>query len=102
MSSYPEQFTHTAEPVQQDSAFAQYVPAVSLPKPSKRRLKSDDERLAEALASVETLQAKVVAVRDEKRLALIEELYAKHSIQHMAGDASEAKRLAKLRQQLGL
>lgn len=102
MSSYPEQFTSTAEPVQQDGAVVQYVPSVSVPKPSKRRLKSDDERLADALASVETLQAKVVAVRDEKRLALIEELYTKHSIQPMAGDASEAKRLAKLRQQLGL
>lgn len=77
------------------------VAAAPAPRPKRRGL-SDEERLAKALADVESLQAKVVAKRDERRQQLIEDLYERYSIEAAADDPGEARRIEQLRAKLGL
>ena len=55
-----------------------------------------EQRLAKAIADVETLQVKVIARRDEQRHELIEDLYQRFEIDEFESDLSETKRLAAL------
>ena len=57
---------------------------------------TDEERLANALASVASLQEKVTAQRASNREAMIEQLYLTYRVEAIDGDLSEAKRLAAL------
>lgn len=75
---------------------------MSATKSGRRPARTDEQRLAAAQKSVESLQAKVIATRDRMRRELVEDLYRKHAISEVAGDPSEHRRLASLRAKLGM
>lgn len=93
-----------------DYADAHEAPADAVPEasatpagPEKKRTASkrppkltDEEKLANALANVASLQEKVTAQRAANRDALIEHLYVTYGVAAIDGDLSEAKRLAAL------
>lgn len=85
----------------QEAVAPDAAPAPARRRPSRRAL-TEDERLERALAQVETLQQRVVAKREERRSRLVEDLYALHGVSGEPDDLSEARRIAELRERLGL
>ena len=70
--------------------------------PWRKAPKTDEQLLAEAEKRSGLLRAKVIGNRDRQRIALVEDLYRKYSVEAVAEDRSESKRLATLRGKLGL
>ncbi|MGO4689462.1 hypothetical protein [Glaciibacter sp. 2TAF33] len=81
---------------------AQTGPWATKIEPKRKAPKTDEELLAEAEKRTGLLRTKVIANRDRQRLELVDELYMKYSIEAVANDMSERKRLATLRAKLSL
>jgi hypothetical protein len=88
-------FQHTA-------ATAHAVAEPTRATPRRKAPKTDEQLLAEAEKRSGVLRAKMIANRDRQRMELVDDLYAKYSVEAVAEDRSERKRLATLRGKLGL
>jgi hypothetical protein len=64
--------------------------------------KTDEQLFADAEKRMGLLRTKVLANRDRQRMELVDDLYAKYSVEVVADDMSESKRLVTLRAKLGL
>lgn len=67
------------------------VQPAAVARPRRRPL-SAEEKLANALADVASLQEKVTALRTKTRESTIEELFRRFEIEEIDGDLSESKR----------
>ena len=72
------------------------------PVPKRRRPKTTEEQLAEAMARADALKAKALTQRDGLRMDLVEDLYLRFDVGEIDGDVCERKRLAALRESLDL
>lgn len=81
---------------------AQAGPWATRATPPRKAPKTDEQLLAEAEKRMGLLRTKVIANRDRQRMELVEDLFAKYSIEAVADDMSESKRLTTLRAKLGL
>ena len=98
MNDYPD--TQHASDKGTAAGFAETSAASA--KPSRRRRpRTDEERLAKALAEAESLREKLEAKRDENRVAAVERLYAALGIDAIHGDVSEKRRLDALLDAVG-
>ncbi|TFC32902.1 hypothetical protein E3O55_05170 [Cryobacterium sp. MDB1-18-2] len=69
---------------------------------SRKAPKTDEQLLAEAEKRTGLLRKKVIANRDRQRMQLVSDLYLKYSIEAVADDMSESKRISALRDKLAL
>lgn len=81
---------------------AQAGPWTTKVEPRRKVPKSDEQLLAEAEKRSGLLRTKVIANRDRQRMQLVSDLYLKYSVEAVADDMSESKRLLMLRAKLGL
>lgn len=81
---------------------AQVSPWANKVQARRKAPKTDEQLLAEAEKRMGLLRTKVIANRDRQRMELIDELYARYSVEAVAQDLSETKRLQTLRAKLGL
>lgn len=72
------------------------------PVPKRRRPKTTEEQLADAMARADALKAKALTQRDGLRMDLVEDLYLRFDVGEIDGDVCERKRLAALRAALDL
>jgi hypothetical protein len=72
------------------------------PVPKRRRPKTTEEQLADAMARADALKAKALTQRDGLRMDLVEDLYLRFYVGEIDGDVCERKRLAALRAALDL
>lgn len=77
--------------IEADDSRGHWPAATGTARP-KRRALTAEEKLANALADVASLQEKVTALRDSNRQATIEELFRRFEIDEIEGDLSETKR----------
>ena len=70
-------------------------------KTSRAAPKSNEQLLAEAEKRAGSLRAKVIANRGRLRMQLVDDLYKKYSVDPIANDMSESRRLEVLRAKLG-
>ncbi|MDH6238199.1 hypothetical protein [Cryobacterium sp. CG_9.6] len=71
-------------------------------EPRRKAPKTDEQLFAEAEKRMGLLRTKVLANRDRQRMELVDDLYAKYSVEAVADDMSESKRLQTLRAKLCL
>lgn len=71
-------------------------------EPKRKAPKTDEQLFVEAEKRMGLLRTKVIANRDRQRMELVDDLYAKYSVEAVADDLSESKRLQSLRAKLGL
>ncbi|TFB53639.1 hypothetical protein [Cryobacterium tagatosivorans] len=81
---------------------AQTGPWATRVEPRRKAPKTDEQLFADAEKRMGVLRAKVIANRDRQRMELVDDLYAKYSVEAVADDMSESKRLVTLRAKLGL
>lgn len=81
---------------------AQQTPTPQQPKRRRKPPKSLEDQLAEAESRAEALRLKVEERYKTKCVALVDELYAKHSVGELKDDSVQMKRLDALRVQLDL
>lgn len=72
------------------------------PVPKRRRPKTTEEQLADAMARADALKAKALTQRDGLRMDLVEDLYLRFDVGEIDGDVCERKRLGALRAALDL
>ena len=96
MNDHDNSAAHTAP-----TAYAQR-PEGRPPATKRRKPKTVEEQLAEALARARALKEKVAEQRDRQRISLVEDLYKRYDIDEIADDPAERQRIAALRRELGL
>ena len=81
---------------------AQVSPWATKAEPRRKTPKTDEQLFADAEKRMGLLRTKVIANRDRQRMELVADLYTKYSVEAVADDMSETKRLQTLRAKLGL
>ena len=81
---------------------AQAGPWATKLEPRRKAPKTDEQLFAEAEKRMGLRRTKVLANRARQRMELVDDLYAKFSVEVVADDMSESKRLVTLRAKLGL